>query len=402
MGKHIFKIVWNRKGANSLITLEIFISFLVVFAVAALVIQFWINYNRPLGFDYKNLYDVGIDTGHAFFDDPPPEMGATVERLAHELEALDPVEGAAITVFEPYIDGASTRDWGDGQKLKVDTELMRVSRSYLEVMKLDLLAGRWFEPADQHVRWKPVVVSPELARDAFGSADPVGQVVRQNGDDGEDDEEFRVIGMVGTFRRQGEHVDPGNVLFTPIWPDSPVTYSRRRIEVRLAPGTPANFEETMLGRLSAVAPPGWTFDVRSVERQREVYLRNHLAPLVAAGLVAVFLMLMVGLGLMGVLWQNVTQRIRELGLRRAKGATAKNIHRQILAELLTVSTLGIGLAALVLAQLPILGLFHLEADVFVAALAASIVVLYLLTALCGLYPSWMATRIRPAEALHYE
>ena len=43
-------------------------------------------------------------------------------------------------------------------------------------------------------------------------------------------------------------------------------------------------------------------------------------PLIAVGLVAGFLMLMVALGLLGVLWQNVTQRTREMGLRRAKGA----------------------------------------------------------------------------------
>ena len=48
-----------------------------------------------------------------------------------------------------------------------------------------------------------------------------------------------------------------------------------------------------------------------------------LVPLVGVGLVAAFLMLMVALGLLGVLWQSVTQRTREIGLRRAKGAHAR-------------------------------------------------------------------------------
>ena len=67
--------------------------------------------------------------------------------------------------------------------------------------------------------------------------------------------------------------------------------------------------------------------------------------MLAVGVVAGFLMLMVALGLTGVLWQNVTQRTREIGLRRAKGATARRIHRQILGELLVMTTLALAAGA---------------------------------------------------------
>ena len=148
--------------------------------------------------------------------------------------------------------------------------------------------------------------------------------------------------------------------------------------------------------------PAWSFDLQSVEARRESYLREHLAPVFAVSLVAVFLMVMVALGLMGVLWQNVTQRTRELGLRRAKGATQQNIYRQILSELLVVSGLGILLGTAVVAQVPILDFVPLDGDVFATALGLSAFLLLTLTAVCGLYPSWLATRIQPAEALHYE
>ena len=61
-------------------------------------------------------------------------------------------------------------------------------------------------------------------------------------------------------------------------------------------------------------------------------LRARLAPLVAGGVVGLFLIAMVALGLTGVLWQNVTRRTREIGLRRAMGASGTNVHRQILAR----------------------------------------------------------------------
>lgn len=402
MAKHIFKMVWNRKRANSLVILEIFISFLVVFGVVATATQLLSYYRMPLGFDYNDLWDVGIDTGQAFFDGPPPDMGETVERLRTELLAHDEVRGVAVSVFEPYLSGRSTMDWaGQEGRPRVDTELMRVSPSYLDVLGLHLVAGRWFEPADEHVHWIPTVVSVELAEDAFGDEDPIGKVVVENDEDEGTSDEYRVIGVVSTFRRMGEFRPPHNVLFRPMWPTSEILFPRRHLQVKLAPGTTAAFEETLMKTLRGVAP-GWSFDLQSVEASRERYLRAQLAPLFVISLVAVFLMLMVGLGLMGVLWQNVTQRTRELGLRRAKGATQHNIYHQILGELLTIAGLGIALGMVVVAQVPVLDVVELEGRVFVLSLGLSVLVLLGLTALCGLYPSWLATRVQPAQALHYE
>lgn len=402
MARHIFKMVWNRKGANSLVILEIFISFLVVFGVVATGTQLLSYYRTPLGFEYDNLWDVGIDTGAAFFDGPPPDMGETVERLRTELLAHDEVRGVAVSVFEPYLSGRSVMDWGgtDGQP-RVDTELMRVSPSYLDVLGLRLVAGRWFEPADEHVHWIATVVSEELAKNAFGDENPIGKVVVEKDDDEGTSEEYRVVGVVSTFRRMGELRPPGNVLFRPLWPSGEIHFPRRHLQVKLAPGTTAAFEETMMKTLGGVAP-GWSFDLQSVETSREHYLRTQLAPLFVISLVAVFLMLMVGLGLVGVLWQNVTQRTRELGLRRAKGATQRNIYHQILSELFMIAGLGVVLGTVVVAQVPILHVAELEGRVFVIALVLSAAILLGLTALCGLYPSWLATRVQPAEALHYE
>ena len=69
-----------------------------------------------------------------------------------------------------------------------------------------------------------------------------------------------------------------------------------------------------------------------------------------------FLLLMVALGLTGVVWQNVTQRIREIGLRRAKGARIENIHRQILGELVVMTSLALLVGVLLVAQVPLLPL----------------------------------------------
>ncbi len=61
------------------------------------------------------------------------------------------------------------------------------------------------------------------------------------------------------------------------------------------------------------------------------------------------------------------------------------------------------LATVILVQIPILGVFSsLTTGVFVGSLVLSMALMYALTSLCGLYPSLLATRVPPAEALHYE
>jgi putative ABC transport system permease protein len=131
--------------------------------------------------------------------------------------------------------------------------------------------------------------------------------------------------------------------------------------------------------------------------------RMRLAPLVIGGVIGTFLIAMVALGLTGVLWQNVTRRTRELGLRRAMGASSGSVHRQVLAEVILLATIALVLGSIVALQLPILGVLELVTrEAFVFGFAGALAAIYALTVLCGLYPSWLASRLQPADALRYE
>jgi putative ABC transport system permease protein len=113
---------------------------------------------------------------------------------------------------------------------------------------------------------------------------------------------------------------------------------------------------------------------------------------------------MVAFGLFGVLWQNTTRRIPEIGLRRAVGADAGHIYRQIIGEQMLTSSLAMAVGLLLLVQLPLTGALgeSLNWPVFCAAAGLSMAVVYLLSLLCSLYPGWRAARLSPTQALHYE
>jgi len=339
----------------------------------------------------------------------------TFQQLFAALKNMPEVEVAAGGFTGPYAPGT----WSSGERLldgrEVEYGRNSVTDGYREVFNLNVIAGRWFSAEDDAAVWRPAVVNERLARHVFGDASrAVGQLipVARSGRSGDTVPETRIVGVVGEFRKDGELATPENFLFNRMRLDglAPPPLAGGTLPnllwVRVVAGTPAGFEEPLVKRLQEVARD-WSFSARSLAEVREVRLRDNATQFVIFGTVAGFLLLMVALGLTGIVWQSVTERTREFGLRRAKGATILNVRHQVLTELVILASLGLIAGVLVTAQIPFLPLPRWvlggsPPGVFVTSIAVSVAVIYLLTLLCGWYPSRLATRIQPAEALHYE
>lgn len=405
MIRHLFKLLWNRKRANALILVEIFFSFLVVFAVSTLAVYLWSNARRPLGYSIDDVWSVTLDVGQASNDEHTERQVETFARVLAEAKRLDRVEAAAGALVVPYAEESRAEGLvGDPDRPRVSVEIDEVTDAFADVVELDLVAGRWFERSDDAFDWTPVVLDLEAVRGLFGPGlepeEVTGRWLTEDPDDTRPPR--RVVGVVSDFRQHGELSGPGPYMFERVAVADPDNRPPRNLVLRMLPGTTADYEEVVIDRLQGVAPE-WTVSVQPVAALRETNLRLRLVPLTVVAVIAGFLMLMVALGLMGVLWQNVVQRTREIGLRRANGATRGDVLRQVVGELLMVTTWAVGLGALLVVQLPILDLFGgLSPGVFGAGLLTSLVLVYALAALCALYPSWLAGRVQPAEALRWE
>lgn len=397
MIRHLLKLVWNRKRANALLILEMAASFLVVFAVAAAALVFADRVRRPLGFAWQGVWNVSLGMGLPGDLDFTAEQTATFERVLREAASLPGVEAAGGIMAAPY--SFSTRESSfQYEGRDIDTVSNEATVETAAVLGLEPVFGRWFAEGDgQGSGPRPVVVNRRLARELFGVEDVAGKMLQLS-----PEEELRVVGVVDEFRQHGELSAPGNYIFHFKPVGEPEAGPLRELLLRLAPGTPASFEPQLLARLQAVAPT-WSFEVTPLETMRDRRFRFHLAPVVLGAVVGGFLLLMVALGVLGVLWQNVAQRTRELGLRRAAGASRGRVYAQILAELLIVTSLGLALGTVVVAQIPLLDLVaSLTPAVWSAALALAAGIVLALAAVCGLYPGWLATRVEPATALRYE
>jgi putative ABC transport system permease protein len=408
MIKHLLKLVWNRKRGNILITLEIFACFLVLFGTVAMIGYYADNYRQPLGFDYENVWSVGTSFSTlADLERDNKEMMQKYTLAFHQaMKNMPEIEAVAIIHQAPY-----TYSWN---RMTVEYNGKKVSTIYnggsddlVRVLDMKIVRGRWFSPEDDGLSWEPVVINQKLAAELFGSEDPLGKDISEK-----DKETFgkggsasgesggrRVVGVISDFRKDGEFSAPEIYLFTRAIPGKGRSWD---FLARLRPGTSRTFEETLINRLHAINPD-WNFEIDPLTQMRESRLGWQIAPMAAAAIVVSFLMVMVALGLVGVVWQNVSQRTREIGLRRACGAPAGSIHLQVLGELLVISSVGLGLGTLLVIQIPLLDLFgFLTMQVYIYSLVASLVVIYGLTLLCGLYPSRLATRIQPVEALRWE
>ena len=394
---HLLKLIWKRKSRNMMLSLEILLAFMIVFAIAAFAARNYQLYQMPIGFAWRDQWSIAIRNAQ-----PIPNDAAMYDALKRALLDLPEVEKVAFTAMAPYELSRVTAYYSlpDGSR-RVESDSMLSTDDFFDALQMTPAQGRWYSKADDGADATPAVINRLLADKLFPGIPAVGQVFIDAESRGTP-QRYRVSAVVEHYRSHGEYMDPVRVVlprFVPgIGENPPMT-----IMLRVKPGTPRAFEARLSARLKR-EHNDWSFVITPLSEARKTMMGLQTSPLIVACVIAAFLLVMVAFGLFGVLWQNTTQRIPEIGLRRALGADAGHIYRQIIAEQMLLSTGAIAVALVLLVQLPLTGVFEdaLNWPVFLAATALSAGVIYLLSLLCSLYPGWRAARLSPTQALHYE
>jgi putative ABC transport system permease protein len=397
MFRHMLKLIWKRKSRNVMLTLEILIAFLVVFAIAGFAMRNYQLYRMPLGLQGTDAWSVRFRAGNEEKIDP-----AVLDNVKRAVKALPEVEHVTFASFAPFSRATWTTDveLPDGSR-RADTNLMIVGDEFQNIAQPHLVEGRWFDASDDGKDGTAVVINRRLAKSLFPDGSAIGKSYLSGSATDKDRSKYVVTGVVDEFRPRGEFMAPVNYFVERATLES--IGRQRVILLKVKPGTPRDFEAKLVRQLQQVRGD-WSYEVATLDEQRDGMIRTEMIPLVILSVIAAFLLLMVAFGLFGVLWQNTTRRIPEIGLRRALGADAGQIYRQIIAEQMLLSTIAMGIALFLLVQLPITGALGetMNWTVFLTATTLSMAVIYLISLLCSLYPGWRASRLSPTEALHYE
>ena len=309
----------------------------------------------------------------------------------------------------PALRGTAQIVWGNQNW---STIIFGVTPEYLEVRQWEIAAGRSFDATDMAGAAKVCLIGQTVARQLFGGVDPVGQSIRVRR------VPFTVVGVLEGKGQSMMGSDQDDLVIMPI------STARKRVL-----GAANLAKQRSVGTIWVKVPEGNDMkaaeeQVRALLRQRhrlqpgqddDFSLRNLeevaaaqeassrvLALLLAA--VASVSLVVGGIGIMNIMLVSVTERTREIGLRRAVGARTRDILGQFLVEAVTLSLIG-GLAGIALGVGAAFGIAQIagwrivlspEAVMLAVAFAFAIGVFF------GFYPARKAARLNPVEALRFE
>lgn len=383
MFKNILKLVWNRKKNNLLLVIEMFFSFLVIFAVSGLVTTSVKNYYSPLGFDYRNIITVKIYSQDSLDFD-------AVDNL---LSDIPEVKGIGSADSPPY----------DYSKLTANTKYKNIDvpnvsmneqdYNYAGIMNIKLEAGRWFKRSDEVSSYRTVVINRELKELLFGNENPLGKIIHTGYG------ESVVTGVLNDYRKFGEFSEPEPICITGFkWNK----YQNGKSYVLKVNSSSERMLQDRIIKLINMACPGAFIQVENLEERREEFLDPDYRQLIVFITIGTFLILNVALGLFGVLWYSVNMRKQEIGIRRAVGADKRRVYLQITGETIFITSFSILIGLLFAVQLPAVNLFNVESGIYIMAVIISVLFIYFVVSVCSAYPGYLASKIEPVAALHEE
>ncbi len=381
MLQHLFKLIWNKKKTHTLLMVEIWISFLVLFGVMTLISYNFKNYLEPIGFQYDNIWALELSTNQ--------DTTAVKEKLNsiyQKIKSYPEVEIATRMSNNSPFSFSQNNGGISYKKNNTNGDYYFTDENFAKTLNLKILQGSWYKKADAVAKFKAVVINKKTQENLFGDINPIGKVL------GEDQ---KIVGVVDNFKAKGEFTNNEPCIFTLI--DDKYQYSK--VLIKIKPGTDANFEAKLVKDIGAIAKE-WTTEVSYLTDQRKNQHNLALVPVIIFLIITVFLLVNVAMGLFGILNLNIAKRREEIGVRRAMGATEGNVKIQFVGEMWVIATFGMLIGILFAVQFPLMNVFDLKASIYWMAIGLSIVILYGIVTLCAYYPSRQAAKIQPAMALH--
>ncbi|MFT6320433.1 MAG: putative ABC transport system permease protein [Granulosicoccus sp.] len=394
MIKHIFTLIWNKKKKNFLLFLEIFFSFMILFAVFAFIISNMRVYYSPLGFDTKNVWAANLRIPSSSDSTEIAEMKTL---LLQELNAMPEVESVSFSAGAYPFSGNTWSTGNDKNGFDFQTCIFFNDEHYAKTAGLNIIEGRWFEEADNTSKYTPVLITKKFREQCFAGK-PVLDSLFILEDDAEESRlnNVKIIGVVDHYKYDGEFAEEelGTFIYTPSTSkDTWVTHLRMNNNVQ--PDA-----EEKLNKMIASVTKRADFSIRKLEQRRIQNSQSTWTPMIALMSISGFLIINVALGLFGVLWYNISKRRSEIGLRRTVGATGSDISFQFITEIIMVTLIGIFVGLFFAAQFPIMKLFDIENINYYYAMLSSAGVILLLVLICAFYPSRQAAMVNPAMVLH--
>ena len=346
------------------------------------------------------------------------QQGGTASLITTTLTQAD--AHAIAANGNPSILSVTSHITGDTQAIaganNVGAESVFTSSNYAEVRDLAIASGSFIAPQHDEAGSLVAVLGSRVAATLYPGLDPIGQEVRLSFLAGRVVFGFTVIGVL---HEVGGAADADDQVFVPItglanrfrFLYTPTGDLRvTQIDVQATPGADTEALKQQITDLLLFrhnrADPDFTIESQDDLLDAASEVANTLSILL--GVIGGISLLVGGIGVMNIMLVSVTERTREIGIRRAVGATATDIVNQFVTEALALSVLGgiigivIGVVASLLVDGRTLGDQQMTTVIQAWSIAAAFGVSAGVGLLSGIYPAWRATIVDPIAALRNE
>jgi predicted permease len=285
-----------------------------------------------LGADIRNVLSGRI----ALFDQQYPDDAAVVrfsDALQERLSRIPGIESVTISTSLPmtfsnadYL-GIEGEEISDSRELAV-AQVVSAAPSYYGMLRIPLLRGRLYDASDDAAAPPVVVISERLAERHWPGADPIGKRLRL-GRGAEDQTWRKVVGVVPHVEQDGDDVSEGlSPLYLP-FAQSPARFLSFAVRGTAAPHS---YDAAVREAVRSIDPDQPVYFLRSLEEWHDIAAFDHRLLVSLFGIFGLFALVLAAGGMYAVLAYAVSQRTREIGVRRALGADDRGIVRMVMQQ----------------------------------------------------------------------
>lgn len=307
-----------------------------------------------------------------------------------------------VATVAPVVGGSTQIKYFDKN---VRTTLTGSSITYFDIRDFKIQAGRKFTESEVNTNARVVVLGPVTVENLFGNRDPVGQTVKLKGIN------FKVVGVLQSKGDQG-YANPDDqalVPYTTAMKQVLGLQNLREIDLQTVPSADINLAQekaTLLLQKLHRIQPGNTDDFNIRNQAEIIQTASNFTQIftVLLGGIASISLLVGGIGIMNIMLVTVTERTREIGVRKAIGARNRDILLQFLFESVLLSCSGglIGVALGVAVAWIIEQFSTFQAIIQVQSILLAFCFAAVIGIFFGYYPASRAASLDPIDALRYE